>query len=165
MGQANVLTQIIFLSFCFVVGFCFYAFIFLCLSCLLSLVACCSKFGVLCCFLTLLFLLVVSHTCCFTLLLALSFHLVAMLYCITLLLYLIVSFCCHAILFCIEISFGPLLLHLACFSTLFFLSYLLFCTLILMDWYSFSEFFCASLGITNFKSMTYNLAFCMFKTK
>ncbi len=67
--------QIIFLSFCFVVDFCLGAFIFLCFSCLLSLIACCSKLGVLCCFFTLLFLLVVSHTCCYTMLLALSFHL------------------------------------------------------------------------------------------
>ncbi len=44
-------------------------------------------------------------------------------------------------------------------------SYLLLCTLILMNWYFLSEFFCASLGVTNFKSMTYNLPFWMFRTQ
>jgi hypothetical protein len=97
---------------------------------LLSLVACCSKLGVLCCFFTLLFLLVISHTCCFTLLLALSFHHVAMPSC-----------------FVLKYIFG-----LCCSTLLAFLSYLLLCTLILMDWYSLFEFFCASIGETNYKT-------------
>jgi hypothetical protein len=110
-----------------------------------------------CCF-ALLLSFVVPYTCYFTLLV----HLVVAFYCFPLLLDLIVLLCCcvllssftnspycYALLLQFEIPFWSLLLHLVCYYALFVILCLNFVGLILPP--SPPQFFCANLGMVNFK--------------